>query len=87
MTVLDCLKPLTRSAVGNDDRLLQNKFFAVCKCPGGRDTINCQMPVPRHSSVVQQMPGGILAAGIDSHISTVEPALRPPGLIERPPHF
>ena len=46
----DRLKALTLSAVGNDDRMLRNKFVVVCKCPGGRDTINCQMPVPRDSS-------------------------------------
>ena len=45
----DCLKPLTLSAVGNDDRMLRNKFVVVCKCPGGRDTINCLMSVPRDS--------------------------------------
>ena len=38
MTVLDCLKPLTLSAVGNDDRMF-----------GGRDIINCQMPGPQDS--------------------------------------
>ena len=46
----DCLKPLTLSAVGNDDRMLQNKFVVVCKCPGGRDTINWQITLPRDSS-------------------------------------
>ena len=46
----DCLKLLTLSAVGNDDSMLRNKFVVVCKCPEGRDTINCQMPVPRDSS-------------------------------------
>ena len=46
----NCLKPLTLSAVGNDDRMLRNKFVVVCKCPGERGTINCQMPVPRDSS-------------------------------------
>ena len=28
----------------------ETSFFVVCKCPGGRDTINCQMPGPRNSS-------------------------------------
>ena len=72
MTVCDCLKPLTRSAVGNDDRMLRKKFVVVCKCPGGRDTINSQMPAPT-GLIVKQMPGvcsggGMLAVGIDSHI-------------------
>ena len=50
MTVFDCLKPLILSAVGNDDRMLRNKFVVVvCKCPGGRDTINFEMPGPRDS--------------------------------------
>ena len=35
MTVLDCLKPLTLSAIGNDDRMLQIKFVVVCKYQGG----------------------------------------------------
>ena len=57
MTVLDCLKPLTLSAVGNNDRMLRNKFFVVCnlscnKCPG--------------------FAGGVFAAVIDSHMSTVK---------------
>ena len=43
MTVLDCLKPMILSAVGNDDRMLRNRFFIVCNCPGGWDTIDCQM--------------------------------------------
>ena len=33
MTVFDCLKPLTLSAVGNDNRMLRKKFVVVCKCP------------------------------------------------------
>ena len=41
---IDCLKPLTLSAVGNNDRMFRSKFAVVCKCPGGRDTSNCQMP-------------------------------------------
>ena len=43
VTVLDCLKPLTLSAVGNEDKMLRNKFFVFCKYRGCRDTINCQM--------------------------------------------
>ena len=74
MTVLDCLKPLTLSAVGNDDRMLRNKFVVVCKCPRGTDTINCQMPGPRDSiceTNARGFPGGggMLTVGIDSHIS------------------
>ena len=69
MAVLDYLKPLTLSAVGNGDRSLRNKFFVVCKCPGDRDTINCQMPGSRDSlcNKYQGFAGGMLAAGIDSH--------------------
>ena len=76
MAVLDCLKPLTLSAVGNDDRMLRNKIFdifvssfVVCKCPGDRDTINCQMSGPRDSPCIK-CPGWdrMLAAGIDWHI-------------------
>ena len=69
MTVLDCLKSLTPSAVGNDDRMLRNKFVVVCKYPGGRDTINCQMPpVTYRETNARGLPGGMLAVGIDSHI-------------------
>ena len=60
MTVFDCLKPLNLSDVGNDDRMLRNKFVVVCKCPGARDTTNCQMP--------GVYPGGMLAVLIDSHL-------------------
>ena len=61
------------SAVGKDDRMSRNKFFVVFKCPGG-DTIKFQMPGPLDSSCIKY-PGfareGMLAAGIDSHITTV----------------
>ena len=36
----------------NDNRMLRSKFFVVCKCPGGQDTVksvNCQMPSPQDS--------------------------------------
>ena len=55
MTVLDCLKPLTLSAVGNDDRMLRNKIFVLYKFPGVRDTINCQNARPP-GLIVHQMP-------------------------------
>ena len=48
------------------------KHFVVCKCPGGRDTINCQMPSPRDSLCIncRGLPrGGMLVAGIDSYIA------------------
>ena len=51
--------PWLLSIVGNHNRMLQNKFFVVCKCLGGWDT--------RH---VSNAPGGVLAAGIDLHITT-----------------
>ena len=71
MTVPECLKPLTLSAVGDDDGMLRNNFFIVCKRPVGRDTINCQMPGPRDSSCNRcpVFAPGDLAAGIDSHIT------------------
>ena len=71
MTVLDCLKPLILSAVGNGDWMLLNQIFVVYKCPGDRDTMNCQMPGPRNSSCNKCLGfarGGMLAAGIDKHI-------------------
>ena len=46
-------------------------FFVVCKCPEGRDTINLQMPGPPVSSCNKCLvfARGLLAAGIESHIS------------------
>ena len=48
---------------------------------GGRDTINCQMPTPRDSSCIKCPgfggEGGMLAAGIDSHISDEENKRQP----------
>ena len=35
MTVLECLKPLILSAVGNGDRMLRNKYFCCLQVPGG----------------------------------------------------
>ena len=32
--------------------MFRNKFFVVCKCPGG-DIINCQMPGPWDSSCIK----------------------------------
>ena len=52
MTVLDCLKSLTLSAVGNDDRMLRK--FANAR---GGDIINCQLLGPRYSSCIK-CPGG-----------------------------
>ena len=46
--------------------------FCCLQMPGGRDTINCQMPTPRDSSCNKcpgfAQGGWMLAAGIDSHI-------------------
>ena len=60
----------TLGTTGNGDRMLQNKFLAVCKCPGGQDTINCQMSALRtHCATnAQGLPRGMLVAEIDSHI-------------------
>ena len=35
ITVLDCLKPSTLSAVGNDNRILRNKFVVGLQMPEG----------------------------------------------------
>ena len=43
-------------------------FFVFLQIPGG-DTIDCQIPGPPRL-VVHQMPGGMLAAGIDSNITS-----------------
>ena len=41
------------STVRTDNRMLQNKFFVVCKCLGCQGTINWQMPSPRDSSCIK----------------------------------
>ena len=41
----DRLKLLTLSAVGNDDRMLRNKFV-VCKCPGAGTLLTVKCPSP-----------------------------------------
>ena len=73
MTVIDCLKPLTLSAVGNGDRMLRNKFFCCLQMPGGAGTLStakCPAPVGTHRSTnARGLPGGMLAAGIVSHIT------------------
>ena len=72
MTVLDCLKSLTLSAVGNDDRMLRNKFVVVCKCPraGTLLTVKCSAPGTHRETNARGLPGeGMLAVGIDLHIS------------------
>ena len=71
MTVFDCLKPFTLSDVGNDDRMLRNKFVVVCKCPGGTLlTFKCPAPGTHCETNARGLPGGMLAVGIDSHISS-----------------
>ena len=75
MTVFDCLKPLTLSAVGNSDRMLRNKLFVVCKCPGGTLlSAKCPATGTHHASSARGLPGGMLADGTDLHInSTILP--------------
>ena len=67
MTVLDCLKPSTLSAVGNDDRMSRNKFFVVCKYPGGT-LLTAKCPAPGTHHTTNARGGRMLAAGIDSRI-------------------
>ena len=70
MTVLDCLKPLTLSAVGNGDRMLRNTFllFANARGAGTLSTAKCPAPGTHRAINGRGLPGGMLAAGIDSHI-------------------
>ena len=72
MTVLDCLKLLTLSAIGNDDRMLQIKFVVVCKYQGGTLlTVKCSDPGTHRGTDARGLPGGgMLAVGIDSHIKS-----------------
>ena len=67
MTVLGCLKPLTLSAVGNDDGVLRNKFVVVCKYPGVGTLLTVKCPAPGTHRETNAR-GGMLAAGIESHI-------------------
>ena len=71
MTVLDCLKPLTLSAVGNDERMLRNKFLLFANARGAGTLLTTKCPAPgthRRATNIRGLPGGMLAAGIDSHI-------------------
>ena len=60
MTVLGCLKPLTLSAVGNDDGVLRNKFVVVCKYPGVGTllTVKCPAPGTHRETNARGLPGG-----------------------------
>ena len=60
-----CKMALYLFVVGNGDGMLRSKFFVTCKCPEGRDTINCQMPGLRDSSCIK-CPG--FAQGICSRM-------------------
>ena len=57
MTVLNGLKPSTPSAVGNDDRMLRNKFF-VCNSQGAGTLSTAKCPIP--GLIVHQMWEGCL---------------------------
>ena len=63
--------PLTLSAVGNDDIMLQSKFFLFANAQGSRTLSTAKCPAPGLN--MHQMPGvcqgGMLTAGIDSHIT------------------
>ena len=67
MTVLDCLKPLTLSAVGNADRMLR-LMFANFRGTGTLITAKCPAPGTHRASNARSLPGGMFAAAIDSHI-------------------
>ena len=66
MTVLDCLKPLALSAVGNDNRMLQNNIlltFANAQWGGGGGVgrtlliVKCPVPGTHCASNAQGLPG------------------------------
>ena len=67
---------MTLSAVGNDDRMLLSKFFCCLQMTEGRDTIKFQIPGPQDKSCIKcpGFAGGMLAAGIDSHIISMDAA-------------
>ena len=58
--------PRLLRAVGNGDRMLRRRFFVISKCLG-KQTPD---PGPQRVSKARVLPGGMLAAGIDSHINS-----------------
>ena len=70
-TVLDCLKPLTLSVIGNNRRMFETSFllFANARGTGKLLTAKCP-PTGTHRAInARGLPGGgMLAAGFDSHI-------------------
>ena len=60
MTVLDCLKSSTLSAVENDDRMLRNKFvlFANSRGAGTLLTVKSPSPGTHPETNVRGLPGG-----------------------------
>ena len=44
MAVLDCLNPLILSAVGNDDRMLRNKFSLFANARGAETLSTAKCP-------------------------------------------
>ena len=72
MTVFETFE---RRRKWRQDWRLRNKFLVVCKCPrgggGGGGTVKLQMPGPRVSSCIKWPGLEMLAAGIDSHITSL----------------
>ena len=64
MTVFDCLKPSTLSAVGIDHGILRNKFFFFFANARGVGTLlaaKCPAPGTHRASNARGLPGGMLA--------------------------
>ena len=60
MTVFDCLKPLTLSAVRNDNRMLRNKFVVVSNARGAGtlSAVKCTAPGTDRETNARGFPGG-----------------------------
>ena len=69
---LPLLQTLDSERRQNDNRMLRNKFVVVFKCPGWPGHYQLSNARPP-GQIVKQMPGvcpgGMLAVGIDSHIT------------------
>ena len=69
MTVFETLDTEFRRKGRHD---VTNQIFCCLQMPGG-DTTNCQIPVPgtHRASNARGLPGGMLAAGMDSHMTVI----------------
>ena len=65
MTVLDCLKPLTLNAIGNDDGCYETSFLLFANARGAGTQLTAKYPAPKthRASNARGLPGGGDARG------------------------